>query len=104
MCPGQIEPRALMHRQCEGRWMPALHRMAVLAPIVVRRRGKLPEMLILVAIGAQRELQFVYSRSSGGDVTLVTRDRRMLSFQGIGRSCVLFYSKSRGFEAIDCVT
>lgn len=66
-----------MLRNGKGRWLESVDRVAHVAPVLVWRGGKLPAMLIHVAIGALRK----------GDLVPGGRSRRNVAL-GAGHACV----------------
>ena len=105
---GHVSPRervagVLVLGNGEGRAMEILYGMAILATILVGRRGKLLVMRILVTIRTRRELHLVDGVLAGRRVAFVASNGRMFALQRIMRVCVFFYAKLRWLPAIDCV-
>ena len=103
MRPSQHETRVLVLGDGERRTMKVLNRVAILATVLVRRRGKLTVVRVLVAIRASREFHFVNRVLAGRRVTFVAGDGRMLSFERIVRCRVFLHAKLRRLPAFDGV-
>ena len=70
-----------------------LHRVAILAAILVGRGGELFVMLVLVAIQAGREFHLIDRVFARRRVAFVAGHGRVLSFQRVLRRGVLFHAK-----------
>ena len=70
-----------------------LHRVAVFATILIRRRGELVVMRVLMAIRACREFHFINRVLAGRRMALVAGDRGVLALQRVAGRGVLFHSK-----------
>lgn len=68
MRPGKRKLRVTVHRNRIERAVKIGNRMALLAGIVIGRRGELIVVNVFVAIGAAGKLDFVYRFFSCGDV------------------------------------
>jgi len=100
----QPEAALLMLCDREGRRMESADRVARLAPVVVRRRRKLPLVNVLVAVEAFRERKLVPRRGPRGNVALVARHLGVLSFERIRGESVLLHAEQRRLPAIHGVT
>ena len=83
MPAGERKMRLLVLGQAERGWLVSLESMAAIASVEVRCRGKLPRMLIGVAIGAALELNLEQCVFPLRDVTLSTFQARMPALQRI---------------------
>ncbi len=101
--PCKHETRVSVLRDRECRTMKILYGMAVLATILVRRRGELPVVGVLVAIQALRELHLVKGVLTRRKVAFFTCNAGMLSLQWIVRCRMFFHAKLRRFPAIYCM-
>jgi hypothetical protein len=101
--PCKHEARISVLRGRECRAMEILDRMAVLATILVRRRGELLVVGVLVAIQALRELHLVEGILTRRNVAFFAGNARVLSFQRIVRSRMFFHAEWRWFPAIYCM-
>lgn len=75
--------------------------VALLATIVVRRRGELPIVWVLVAFGALREGDLISRRRARRHVAFRAFNLRVLALQRIGRGGMFLHSECCGFPAID---
>ena len=80
--------------------MKVLHRVAVLATILIRRGSKLFVMRVLVAIHAGRKFHLVYSVLSRRGMAFLTSDSGVLSFERIMRGGVLLHSEFRRLPTV----
>lgn len=81
----QRETGLVMSRQRVAGWIPCRRVVTALAPVIARRRGKLPFVHILMARGALRERHFVLRVFAFGHVALRARHLRMFLEQRIRR-------------------
>jgi hypothetical protein len=89
--------------QAECGWQKSLQIVAMLAAIEVWSGGKLPGMLIAVAVRAVLEFHLVDPVFAFRNVTLCTVQRGMLALQWIRGRRVLLWPELGWFEAIDGV-
>lgn len=83
MTPTQREGRFVVPPQAECGWQKAFQAVAALAGVEVRRSGKLPGVLIAVAVSAALELHPEQRVFSLGNMTLPALQGGMLTLQGI---------------------
>jgi hypothetical protein len=83
MAPRQKELCILMPGESEGGRLVSLQIVAALAAIEVRCRGKLPGMLVAVAIGAALEFYLEQRVFALRDMALRTLQPGMLAFKRI---------------------
>ena len=100
MPAGEREMRLLVLGQGERGWLVSLERMAAIASVEVRCRGKLPRMLIGMAIGAVREFNLEQCVFPLRDVTLSTFQASMSALQRIGAGGVFLHREGRRFPSL----
>lgn len=100
---GQHEVRLFVPNQRKRRGFIPLQRMAALAGVEVRSRRELGIVLVFVAIGATRKLNFEKRVFAFGDMTFGAFNGEMFPFERIGGSRVIFRREGRRFETLHCV-
>jgi len=71
---GQKKARFFVARQRESRRTVCLNRMATVARVEIGRRCELPNVLVLMTVGAVLELHFEYRVHTSWDVALFASD------------------------------
>lgn len=100
----QRESSLFVCRQFECRWPEAIHRMATLAAIIVRRHCKFTFVEVLVAIETLSELDLVLRVLASRLVALYTFGGRVLSLEGISGGFMFHDAEARRPEAFYRVT
>lgn len=100
MPAGEREMRLLVLSQAERGWLVSLESMAAIASVEVGRRGKLPRMLIGVAVGAALELNLEQRIFPLRDMTLSTFQARMPALQRIRAGGVFSHREGRGLPSL----
>jgi hypothetical protein len=100
MCASKGKTRAAVLGDGVGSAVEIDNRVAGLAAVVVRSRGELIVVSVLVAIAAEFEFDAVDCVFSGGDVTLGAIHLDVLALQRVVRGVMLFHAEERGFPAV----
>ena len=100
MPAGEREMRLLVLGQAERGWLVSLESVAAIASVEVRCRGKLPRMLVGVAIGAALELNLEQCVFPFRDMTLSTFQARMPALQRIRAGGVFLHREGRRFPSL----
>ena len=100
MPAGEREMRLLVLGQAERGWLVSLESMAAIASVKVRCRGKLPRMLVGVAIGAALELNLEQGVLPLWDMTLSTFQACMPTLQRIRAGGVFLHREGRRFPSL----
>lgn len=103
MAAGEREARLLMARQRVAGWAVALHRVATLATVIVRRSGKLSGVRIRVAVRAARELDTVERGLARRRVTFLAGHSGVLALERIFRGRVFRQAEFGGLERLEGV-
>ena len=98
--PRQRILRVLMLGDGKRRAMEILYGVAILAAVLIRRRGELLVMCVLMAVPARRELHLVDRGLARGRVALVASHRHVLSLERILGRGVRLHVEERRLPAI----
>lgn len=104
MASGQDELRLLVLGQRKRRGFVSLDGVAFIAGVEIRRRHKLPGVLILMAVGAILEFHFEQRVLAFRDMALGALHSGVSAHQRIRAGRVLFYTERRRLPALHGVT